>query len=275
MNDYSQNNLPDTGIQVFDDGSWNNIFSQNYYDDWIGSGFYNVTGSAHNKDQSPVINPHHLTAPTITYPTSELQVLSEDVTINWTASTDIVGHTITYTILYSTNSGTSWTELISGLTSPSYRGDLSIFNDGIIHIKIRATDSVGFHSYSSPRNFTLYSIPFPTVHIDSPLSQTYTTNTVTVSLSGNADQFWYYIESVDSQNQSWTASIDRTLEDGAHVVHAYGNNSFGRILHVYLAFTIDTTLDTTPDEDIIPGWTIPILVFTMITVIYLKRRKKG
>jgi parallel beta-helix repeat protein len=271
MNDYSQNNLPGTGIQVFDDGSFNNIINHNYYFDWTGSGFYNVEGSALNKDLSPAINPHHLTAPSITYPTNELQVLSEDVTVNWTASTDIVGHTITYTILYSTNSGTSWINLVSGLNSPKYSGDLSTISDGVIHIKIRATDSVGFHSFSKTKNFTLYSIPYPTVSIDSPTSQTYTTNTITVTLSGNSDQFWYNIESVDSQNQSWTTSIDRTLEDGAYVIHAYGNNSFGRITHVQLAFTIDTI--TIPDGTVTPGWTIPSLVFAIICVVYLKRRK--
>ena len=201
MNDYSQNNLPGNGVQVNDDASFSNIFHQNYYSDWTGIGEYAVDGSGQSKDLSPAENPHHLTAPSVTYPTNELQVLSEDVTINWTATTDLVGHSITYTILYSINGGTSWIILVSGLTSPNYSGDLSAISDGVIHIKIRATDSVGFHSFSNPVNFTLYSPPYPTVSIDSPTSQTYTANTITVTLSGNADQFWYYIESVDSQNR--------------------------------------------------------------------------
>ncbi|MHA2293547.1 MAG: ABC transporter substrate-binding protein [Candidatus Hodarchaeales archaeon] len=43
----------------------------------------------------------------------------------------------------------------------------------------------------------------PNLSVNSPLTHFYSTDRITVTLSG-ADHYWYYIESVDSQNQTWT-----------------------------------------------------------------------
>ncbi|MHA2246648.1 MAG: right-handed parallel beta-helix repeat-containing protein [Candidatus Hodarchaeales archaeon] len=282
MNDYSQNNMLGTGVQVNDEGSFTNIFSQNYYSDWTGTGSYTVSGPAQSKDLSPAENPHHLTAPVITYPTSEIQVLKDSVIINWIASSDTVDHSINYTIFYSTNGGTTWIELISGWTMTSYSGDLSTLNDGTIHIKVQAMDSVGFHCYSNPTSFTIHSTS-PTVTIDSPMAKTYTTSTINVMLSGDPDHYWYYIESVDTLNRTWTASVDRTLDDGVYILHAYGNNSIGTITHVFLAFTIDTSVTTSNTTQITssttrsngtPGWAIGLACLSLIAIIVLKKHMK-
>ncbi|MHA2224489.1 MAG: Ig-like domain-containing protein [Candidatus Hodarchaeales archaeon] len=120
----------------------------------------------------------------------------------------------------------------------------------------------------------------PQVSIDSPLAQTYTTDTITVTLSG-ADHYWYYIESVDSQNQTWTVSVERTLSDNVYVLHAYGNDSAGNVDHELLVFTIEksltssepTTTTTTPTTGLTPSWGILLSILTFIVVISLKRRR--
>ncbi|MFX0125605.1 MAG: Ig-like domain-containing protein, partial [Candidatus Hodarchaeota archaeon] len=84
----------------------------------------------------------------------------------------------------------------------------------------------------------------PTLTIDSPLAQEYATNTITITLSG-ADDYWYYMEPVDTQNQTWTGDVTRTLIiDGVYTLHAYGNDSVGNIAEKTISFTIDTAPPT-------------------------------
>ncbi len=88
---------------------------------------------------------------------------------------------------------------------------------------------------------------FPhTVNIDSPIATMYATDTITVSLSGSADHFWYSIGGLDLVNQSWTNDVTRTLTDGIYTLHAYGNDSVGNEAHVSVTFTIDTATPTIP-----------------------------
>ncbi|GAG70413.1 unnamed protein product, partial [marine sediment metagenome] len=75
----------------------------------------------------------------------------------------------------------------------------------------------------------------------SPSNNTYAVNTVTVNLSGDATHHWYYIEPVDTQNQTWTNSEDRTLADGSYTLHTYGNDTAGLETHTQVSFTIDIT----------------------------------
>lgn len=82
--------------------------------------------------------------------------------------------------------------------------------------------------------------PDPIVSIVSPLAQAYGTNTIKVAFSGNCPHYWYYIEGVDNQNQTWVADLDRVLTDGSYTLHAYGNNSFDTISTVSVIFTVDT-----------------------------------
>ncbi|MHA2112162.1 MAG: Ig-like domain-containing protein, partial [Candidatus Hodarchaeales archaeon] len=111
--------------------------------------------------------------------------------------------------------------------------------DGLYVLHAYGNDSVGNIAYV-PVTFTIDTTP-PSVTLISPLAQIYGTDTITVALSGNASHYWYYIESVDSQNQTWTTSVDRTLTDGTYTLNMYGNDSVGNIAHVPVTFTIDTT----------------------------------
>ncbi len=81
----------------------------------------------------------------------------------------------------------------------------------------------------------------PSVTINSPVPKTYSTNTITVDFSGKAENFWYYIASVDTTNQTWSSSVQRTLTDGTYTLHVYANDTFGIEVHSSVSFTIDTT----------------------------------
>jgi parallel beta-helix repeat protein len=141
-NDFSGNN-------AIDDGS-DNVFTSNYWSDWSGTDSYAIEGSTENQDLSPLTNPHHITAPRIIAPTTVNITLVGNVVIQWTASVDTFGHSLTYSILYSTNDGGSWTTLASGLTTTSYTFDTTIFTDGTyILLKIHTVDSVGFIAKSA------------------------------------------------------------------------------------------------------------------------------
>ncbi len=79
------------------------------------------------------------------------------------------------------------------------------------------------------------------LNIESPTETTYSTETISIYLSGNAEYYWYFIEELDTINQSWTASLDRIVDDGTYTIHAYGNDSSGNTIHVQATFNVDTT----------------------------------
>ncbi len=122
---------------------------------------------------------------------------------------------------------------------------------------------------------------FPTINIESPLEQTYQTKTINIALSGNANHYWYYIESVDSQNQTWPTSVDRTLTGGTYTLHVYGNDSIGNIAHVFVTFTISTTTTTTttsatttPATTTTPSWNALLLLLSLFVMLSWRQRKK-
>jgi parallel beta-helix repeat protein len=84
----------------------------------------------------------------------------------------------------------------------------------------------------------------PIVNIISPIAKMYNITTVLVDFSGNAVHYWYYIETIDSQNITWTTSGNRILADGTYNLHAYGNDSLDTVTHVSVTFTIDTVAPT-------------------------------
>jgi parallel beta-helix repeat protein len=240
FNDFNKNNIG--GSQASDNGS-NNVFGSNYWNDWTGIGPYAIDGLVGNQDLSPLTNPYHLSAPVIMYPTSGTLTLKNNVNIQWTASSDLWGHHITYLVYYSSDSGTTWTQLASYLLKTNYEWDTNSVPDGSsFMVKVVAVCSLGLNAYTlSTDPITIDNTP-PLMTIDSPLTQTYTTDTITIRLSSDdAVNYWFYIESVDTQNQTWTDDVTRTLTDGAYTLNAYGNDSAGNIAHEPVTFTIDNT----------------------------------
>ncbi len=136
-------NNPGGTSQAFDDGIIN-TFAYNFWNEWISpddepDGIvdipYSIDGSAINNDSYPLVSPnppvgiHILTNPTVVYPNGG-ETVSDTINIQWSAAIDYSGHTINYTINYSMDGGTTWTQLVEGLTSTQYPWDTNTVSDG-------------------------------------------------------------------------------------------------------------------------------------------------
>jgi hypothetical protein len=122
-------------------------------------------------------------------------------------------------------------------------GDVN--NDGFSDVMMSAVLYAVADPFSIPgKAYLLLVTPKPI--IVSPTTTTYTTDTITVDLSSKwATTFWYYIEGIDSTNQTWNTAVTRNLADGAYTLHAYGVDNAGNEAHTVVTFTIDTTTTTT------------------------------
>jgi parallel beta-helix repeat protein len=125
-------------------------------------------------------------------------------------------------------------------------GSSSAFPDGDYNITFIIEDQAGNIAISTVI-FTVDTIP-PTVTIISPTTGSYPTGSITVTLSGDAEAYWYYITGVDGSNHTWSLSVSRTLADGTYTLHAYGNDSAGNIAHASVTFTIGTATTTTSQD---------------------------
>jgi hypothetical protein len=127
---------------------------------------------------------------------------------------------------------------------------------------------------------TSWPLPLPTITIDSPISTAYSTGRISISLSGNAEAYWYSIAGVDGSNQTWTSPISRNLADGIYTLHAYGNNSVGNVAHNSVTFTISTpktttsTTTTTTTTITKTSWNVLFLLLSLFLMLPLSRRKR-
>ena len=283
---------------IFDDGS-NNVFAYNYWSDWTSPDVdadgivdtpYSIDGNSNNHDQYPlVVSPsvHYLTPPVLVFPVGG-EVLSGEVTVLWTSSVETWGYDITYSLYYSLDGGTSLVLLAADNPFTSLIWDTTGVSDGLNYLlKVEAVSTGGVAtSFITPNSFAIDNTP-PKLSIDSPLLLTYTTGTITVTLSGDAEHYWYYTELVDSQNQTWTTSVDRTFPDGTYTLHAYGNDSVGNIAHVSVIFTISTpsptsptstttptSMTTTSTTDVTPSWNTILLLLSLLLILSWRKWKK-
>jgi parallel beta-helix repeat protein len=220
-----------------DDGSsnqWDNGSQGNYWDDYtgmdndgngIGDTPYYTGGII---DSYPLIYPSYFGLPPIIAILSPLA----DVYSTNNIWTNLTGNAMHYWYSLEGPSGhgnISWTENVqeTGLTDGTYT----------LHVYGNSTTGL---VRSVSVEFTIDTTS-PLVSILSPLNTAYTNGTVTISLSGDATHYWYFIENVDSINQTWVGSVGRTLPDGIYVLHAYGNDSAGNEGWMTVIFTIDTT----------------------------------
>ena len=118
--------------------------------------------------------------------------------------------------------------------------------------------------------FPLTTPVLPTILIQSPKAQDYGSDSITVMLSGSPTirQYSYYIHGIDSQNQTWTASVDRILPDGGpYTLHAYGSDITGNTVYDLVTFTIDAYLPmvviTSPDNTTYTHTNVP-LIYTVL-----------
>jgi parallel beta-helix repeat protein len=124
-----------TGSQACDN-ELDNIFSNNHWNDWTepdnnGDGivdqYYPIAGSANNTDRYPSTERIHLVLGVFLTPRYD-KPLTGVVTLQWIAI-DTLGHDITYSLSYSIDGGATWTQLVTGLTSPFYAWDTSTIVD--------------------------------------------------------------------------------------------------------------------------------------------------
>ncbi|MFX1506643.1 MAG: right-handed parallel beta-helix repeat-containing protein [Promethearchaeota archaeon] len=203
FNDFSGNNA---GNQQALDQATNSIFANNYWSDWTMIGSYAIAGSAGNQDLSPLMNPYHLSVPIITAPTAENLTLTGIVSIQWSASIDSFGHSLTYSVLYSTNDGGSWTTLASDLKTTNHTFDTMLIADGPILFKIQATDSIGFTSiFISEETYLIENDQLSPPTILSPNGGETLNETVTIE----------WTASLDSLNHSITYTIYYSADNGA------------------------------------------------------------
>jgi hypothetical protein len=95
-------------------------------------------------------------------------------------------------------------------------------------------------SLSEEVGIFVHSLP-PNISILSPLNEATYSSIVGIKLSGNAVNYWYRIDPVDTFNISWVTPVYRTLSEGSYFCHVYGQNSFGIINYISSSFTIDAT----------------------------------
>ncbi|MCE7735416.1 MAG: hypothetical protein GPJ54_11095 [Candidatus Heimdallarchaeota archaeon] len=141
LNDFHQET-----IQIIDQGTAN-LIHYNYYHDWSDTPTYFISGSANNQDISPQDNPNHMSSLSMTIDDGGTSDLTGNVGITWNAIDDSFDHPITYSVSYSSDSGTSWTFLESGLNTLNYELDTTaIFEGSAILLRIEAIDEIGFTS---------------------------------------------------------------------------------------------------------------------------------
>ncbi|UCG03866.1 MAG: SBBP repeat-containing protein [Candidatus Heimdallarchaeota archaeon] len=145
-------------------------------------------------------------------------------------------------------------------------------------------------------SFTIDTTP-PIVNIDSPQSTVYTTDTITIALStlSNAEHYWYYIEGIDSENQTWSTTTTRSsLPDGTYTIHVYGNDTVGNVAYTNVTFiieipiptsipsgtsiTLETSTTGTSTTSSEPGHfpnILTVLLFLITSVVFIQKRKKN
>ncbi len=88
-------------------------------------------------------HPHVLPEPTLVYPNGG-ESLSGTVTIEWSNSSDPLGHEVNFTIYYSADGGNTWVTLATDLTNNTFNWDTTSVVDGANYlIRINASCSEG------------------------------------------------------------------------------------------------------------------------------------
>ncbi|MFX0209790.1 MAG: CARDB domain-containing protein, partial [Candidatus Hodarchaeota archaeon] len=165
-------------------------------------------GNSYSYDWSFIVNTvHTLTKPIIISPNGG-EVLSNAVTIQWVASTDSWGHSITYSVHYCADGGVTWTLLATGLTSTSYSWDTTSIDYGIAYlIKVEALCSDGLLVGDlSDAVFTIQNVNHYLLNptILSPIGGE--------TLSGEITVQW--VPSIDSWGHSVTYSVHCSADGG-------------------------------------------------------------
>ncbi|MHA1908155.1 MAG: right-handed parallel beta-helix repeat-containing protein, partial [Candidatus Thorarchaeota archaeon] len=138
-----------------------NDWDQNFYDD-AGPvpSYYDIIGiNIRDWNPSPLpINPsriHFMLPATISSPTTGSDYPS-DITVTWSSAFDSDGHSITYDLYYSNNSGSNWYSLATGLTNNSLYWNTTTLSEGTEYqVRIVASDTIGSSQTSETGLFSI------------------------------------------------------------------------------------------------------------------------
>jgi parallel beta-helix repeat protein len=152
-NDFRSNDVNDHNSE--------NIFVENYWYEWAENESTDIP-LVGNHDINPQTSPNHLSKPVVLFPNWGETLISK-VLIDWIPAKDSLGHSVIYTIYYSSDNGTTWNLLASELTITNYQWEFHNISLGSLYlIKIIAFDSLGFFSMDiSDQLFTIRSPPQP------------------------------------------------------------------------------------------------------------------
>lgn len=178
-------------------------------------------------------------AVTVVSPNGGETLTGNSATLTWTA-TDTDGDSLSYAVDHSSNGGTSWSSIASGLSSTSHVVDLRTLV-GSSQTLFRVTVSDGFNSASDRSNST-FTIPprAPVASIITPRTDQLYVGDQTIVLSGISldieDGF------LEPSSLSWSSSLDgtlgtgtslavnaATLQEGSHAITLSATDSAGAI----------------------------------------------
>ncbi|MFW9865108.1 MAG: right-handed parallel beta-helix repeat-containing protein [Candidatus Thorarchaeota archaeon] len=165
--------------QAKDDGAFNDIIS-NYYDEWTTpdndlDGYvdfpYSIDGAAGNSDPLPLASPmnpidyHFLSQIILISPTGG-EVVNDVTTIMWNQCFDSMGFDVYYYVYKSSDGGTNWVELATGLRNIQYEWNTVNEPKGTNYrIKVTANSTGGLGNVDISDLFTLqeHALSEPTI----------------------------------------------------------------------------------------------------------------
>ncbi len=153
-NNFLDNLHPNNYSQAVDDGISNKFFHNYWSDgvhidpdtDGIADVPYFIDGSARSMDETPLVSPFtqlSMTIPKVLSPNGG-ETLNETIAISWTAVVHPLNRLITYDIYFSSDGGTTWVPLVSGITNTTtYLWDTRMVTNGTDYmIKLVAIEGV-------------------------------------------------------------------------------------------------------------------------------------
>jgi hypothetical protein len=135
-------------------------------------------------------------------------------------------------------------EVDSSNTAGEFYFSLYFTQVGIYSIKVQTPKVVeNFFSSSISNSVILRILSLPaTIEIHCPENNSVHGSIIEVSLSGNAERYWYYIEPLDQINYTWTRTIYRTItEEGSFKCHVFAENQYNAVTHAFTYFSVDLT----------------------------------
>ncbi|MFX1508108.1 MAG: SBBP repeat-containing protein, partial [Promethearchaeota archaeon] len=224
---YRIQRLPDNG---FTNQTWNSLIQH-----YLSNGTYILhaygNDTAGNEAHASVIFTIDTTSATV--------IIDSPLSITYATSTIIISLSgdalfYTYWIPGAVDTETVW------ITPVTYT-----IQDGTYTLYATGFKTMGKITYVNV-TFTIDTTP-PTIMIDSPQSTIYTTGNITINVSdlSDAQHYWYYIEGIDSENQTWSSSITRSnIPNGNYTLHIYGNDSVNNVAHANVTFTMQIPIPT-------------------------------